>query len=38
MSAYYSCDSHVVEPPEVFAGLECRFGDRAPQDRPESPR
>ena len=30
MSAYYSCDSHVVEPPEVFAGLE-RFGTRAPQ-------
>ena len=31
MSAYYSCDSHVVEPPEVFAGLEHRFGARAPQ-------
>lgn len=30
MSTYYSCDSHVVEPPEVFAGLE-RFGTRAPQ-------
>src|SRR6478736_4562487 len=28
---YYSCDSHVVEPPEVFAGLEGRFGERAPQ-------
>jgi len=28
---YYSCDSHVVEPPEVFAGLEDRFGDRAPR-------
>ena len=28
---YYSCDSHVVEPPEVFAGLEGRFGSRAPQ-------
>ena len=31
MSTYYSCDSHVVEPPEVFAGLEERFGSRAPQ-------
>lgn len=31
MNAYYSCDSHVVEPPEVFAGLEHRFGTRAPQ-------
>ena len=28
---YYSCDSHVVEAPEVFLGLEGRFGDRAPQ-------
>jgi len=28
---YYSCDSHVVEPPEVFEGLEDRFGDRAPK-------
>jgi predicted TIM-barrel fold metal-dependent hydrolase len=28
---YYSCDSHVVEPPEVFAGLEDRFGERAPR-------
>ena len=28
---YYSCDSHVVEPPEVFSGLEQRFGDRAPR-------
>ncbi|MEZ5236174.1 MAG: amidohydrolase family protein [Acidimicrobiales bacterium] len=28
---YYSCDSHVVEPPEVFSGLEARFGDRAPR-------
>ena len=27
---YYSCDSHVVEPPEVYAGLEERFGERAP--------
>src|SRR5258708_17202486 len=26
-----SADSHVVEPPEVFQGLEKRFGDRAPQ-------
>ena len=31
MSRYYSCDSHVVEPPEVFAGLEERFGSRAPR-------
>ena len=31
MAVYYSCDSHVVEPPEVFAGLEERFGDRAPR-------
>lgn len=31
MSMYYSCDSHVVEPPEVFHGLEHRFGSRAPQ-------
>jgi predicted TIM-barrel fold metal-dependent hydrolase len=31
MSTYYSCDSHVVEPPEVFAGLEQRFGSRAPR-------
>ena len=31
MPTYYSCDSHVVEPPEVFAGLERRFGTRAPQ-------
>lgn len=31
MSVYYSCDSHVVEPPEVFAGLEERFGSRAPR-------
>ena len=30
-NAYYSCDSHVVEPPEVFAGLDQRFGSRAPQ-------
>lgn len=28
---YYSCDSHVVEPREVFEGLEARFGDRAPR-------
>jgi predicted TIM-barrel fold metal-dependent hydrolase len=28
---YYSCDSHVVEPREVFTGLERRFGDRAPR-------
>jgi predicted TIM-barrel fold metal-dependent hydrolase len=31
MSVYFSCDSHVVEPPEVFAGLEERFGSRAPR-------
>jgi uncharacterized protein len=28
---YYSCDSHVVEPREVFSGLEQRFGERAPR-------
>ena len=27
----YSADSHVVEPPEVFSGLQERFGDRAPR-------
>jgi len=26
-----SADSHVVEAPEVFAGLDKRFGDQAPQ-------
>lgn len=26
-----SADSHVVEPPEVYAGLEKRFGDKAPR-------
>ncbi len=31
MADYYSCDSHVVEAPEVFAGLEERFGERAPR-------
>jgi predicted TIM-barrel fold metal-dependent hydrolase len=31
MSVYYSCDSHVVEPAEVFEGLERQFGDRAPR-------
>lgn len=31
MTHYYSCDSHVVEPPVVFAGLEERFGTRAPR-------
>ena len=31
MTLYYSCDSHVVEPPEVFEGLDREFGDRAPQ-------
>jgi predicted TIM-barrel fold metal-dependent hydrolase len=31
MTIYYSCDSHVVEPPEVFQGLEERFGERAPR-------
>lgn len=31
MAISYSCDSHVVEPPEVYAGLEQRFGDRAPR-------
>lgn len=28
---YYSCDSHFVEAPDVFSGLEARFGDRAPR-------
>ncbi len=29
---HYSCDSHVVEPREVFEGLEGRFGEtRSPQ-------
>ena len=28
---HYSCDSHVVEPREVFEGLEDRFGSRAPR-------
>ena len=27
----FSADSHVVEPPEVFSGLQERFGDRAPR-------
>lgn len=27
---YYSCDSHVVEPAEVFDGFEKEFGSRAP--------
>src|SRR4029453_9267441 len=31
MTQYYSCDSHVVEPPVVFAGLEQCFGSRAPR-------
>ena len=31
MTQYYSCDSHVVEPPVVFEGLEQRFGSRAPR-------
>ena len=26
-----SADSHIIEPPEVFAGLQERFGDRAPR-------
>ncbi|ETW96026.1 MAG: hypothetical protein ETSY1_28205 [Candidatus Entotheonella factor] len=37
MALYYSCDSHVVEPPEVFEGLDKEFGTRAPyyvQDPP----
>ncbi len=28
---YYSCDSHVVEGPEVYAGLVDQFGERAPR-------
>lgn len=31
MAMYYSCDSHVVEPAVVYAGLEERFGSRAPR-------
>lgn len=31
MSQYFSCDSHVVEPAVVYAGLEERFGSRAPR-------
>jgi predicted TIM-barrel fold metal-dependent hydrolase len=31
MPIYYSCDSHVVEPPEVYQGLEEKFGERAPR-------
>jgi uncharacterized protein len=30
MTICYSCDSHVVEPEEIFAGLTERFGERAP--------
>lgn len=30
-SVYYSCDSHVVEAPEVFDGLAERFGERGPR-------
>lgn len=26
----YSADSHIVEPPEIFAELQRKFGDRAP--------
>lgn len=31
MDIFYSCDSHVVEAPEVYAGLAERFGERAPR-------
>jgi uncharacterized protein len=31
VTIYYSCDSHVVEAPEVYAGLEERFGERGPR-------
>jgi predicted TIM-barrel fold metal-dependent hydrolase len=31
MTTYYSCDSHIVEAPEVFLGLEEKFGERAPR-------
>lgn len=27
----YSADSHIVEPPELFAALERRYGERAPR-------
>lgn len=33
-----SADSHVVEPPELFAPLERRFGSRAPHIRVASPQ
>ncbi len=28
---YYSCDSHVVEPREIYEGLDKRFGNAAPR-------
>jgi predicted TIM-barrel fold metal-dependent hydrolase len=31
VTIYYSCDSHVVEAPEVYQGLDERFGERAPR-------
>lgn len=37
MAVYFSCDSHVVEPPGVCEGLEARFGSRAPRLRGVEP-
>jgi predicted TIM-barrel fold metal-dependent hydrolase len=31
MTLAYSADSHIVEPRELFAGLERRYGERAPR-------
>lgn len=31
VSRYYSCDSHVVELPVVFDGLDAKYGERAPR-------
>jgi predicted TIM-barrel fold metal-dependent hydrolase len=28
---HYSCDSHLLEPRDVFVGLEDKYGDRAPR-------
>src|SRR6266513_60390 len=31
MTPVYSADSHIVEPAELFAALERRYGERAPR-------
>ena len=31
MSFVYSADSHIVEPAELFASLERKYGERAPR-------